>query len=67
MKKKLKKQILKLIAQQMEAHRTPTGEWYFDPKLQHAFEGVRTNLASHSKRLDILETPNVVSLKKRRA
>jgi hypothetical protein len=66
MKKKLKRRLRKLIARELKALGAPEGEWYFDPKLQRAFAGLRGQLASHGKRLDILETPNLVSLRKRR-
>jgi hypothetical protein len=66
MKRKLKRRILRLIALQLEAQRTHEGEWYFDPKMQRAFEGIRGELGSINKRLELLETPNVISLRRRR-
>ena len=53
MKRKLKRRLLKLIERQLLRKALP--ERYMDTKVQHAFEGMRSELASHNKRLEVLE------------
>ena len=56
MKRKLKRRLLKLIKQQLLDEAPP--ELYLSSKVQHAFDGLRNELASHNKRITTLEALN---------
>ena len=56
MKRKLKRRLLKLIKQQLLDEALP--ELYLSSKVQHAFDGLRNELASHNKRITTLEALN---------